>query len=102
KEYISFFTTSVSAPIDLANSSVSSKIGVRISAKLYTSITPRAVFSNQFHSAESGGRISLVPLMARNLRLSPSGFVASLTSLPHWLTLNPNPKRCHSEEQPRG
>src|SRR6202047_464135 len=57
---------SVSAPTDRAKSSVSSKIGGGISRKLYDSKTSRAVRSNLFHSDESGGRMSRVPLMARN------------------------------------
>ena len=66
KLYISFETISVSPPTERANNEVSSNIGSRISRKLYDSKTSRADCSNQFHKVESGGRMSRVPLIARN------------------------------------
>src|SRR5262245_56313115 len=63
KVYISLETISVSSPTPRANSSVLSKIGVRTSAKPYRSKISRAVFSTRVQSADSGGRISRVPLM---------------------------------------
>jgi hypothetical protein len=55
---------SVSSPTPRANSEVSSKIGVRISPKLYRANTPRAVASIRFHNPVSGGNKSRVPRTA--------------------------------------
>src|SRR5258706_12977503 len=61
---ISLPTTSVSSPTARWNNPRSSRIGVRISWKLYARNTSRAAASTKFHNADSGGRMSRVPRTA--------------------------------------
>src|ERR1041385_4845618 len=62
--YISLETMSVSSPTLRENSSVASKMGVRISWKLYSRKTSRAAASTKFQRAVSGGNKSRVPRIA--------------------------------------
>ncbi len=64
KVYISFWTTSVVSPTERVNSSVCSKVGMRISRKPKSSAVSRRVFSRYCHLGVSPGRMSLVPLGA--------------------------------------
>src|SRR5215472_13520197 len=74
---------SVSSPTPRANNSVASKIGVRISWKLYARNTSRTAASTKFHSAVSGGRRSRVPRTAL--------IIAS------YIRRHPECGRCHPE-----
>src|SRR5215472_9890541 len=68
---------SVSPPTARANSWVCSNIGNLISAKPKVPKTLCAVCSTRFQRAESGGRISLTPLIAWNFPLSATERLSS-------------------------
>ena len=61
KVYISFCTTSVVSPTERLNSSVCSKVGMRISPKPHSAATSRAVSSRYCHLPLAGGSTSCVP-----------------------------------------
>ena len=64
KLYISFSTTSVAAPMERTNSSVFSRIGMRISCMPNRSKMSRARCSIYCQRTTLSGRMSLKPLIA--------------------------------------
>ena len=77
KVYISLETMSVSSPMDRANNSVRSKMGVRISLKPKALNTSRAVASIKRHLGASGGSRSFMPLTAWMAKMPPP-FIISI------------------------